>query len=235
MSKHNFFKNNKYLYWIYKIQKIYKNKKPNYHYAEFAEDIMINRIFNNIQDGFYLDIGAYHPIKGSLTYTLHKRGWKGMNIDLSKTSIDLFNIARPKDININCAISNFSGDTHYFENSPINQQNSLISNNVGQKKIKIKSYKVDEILSLNNINKVDFINIDTEGNELDILESINYEKTNPYLFTIEENSFFMNNNSKLAKIKFMKEKNYELINIIGVTMFFVKKNLISKITDWISL
>ena len=235
MSKHNFFKNNKYLYWIYKIQKIYKNKKPNYHYAEFAEDIMINRIFNNIQDGFYLDIGAYHPIKGSLTYTLHKRGWKGMNIDLSKTSIDLFNIARPKDININCAISNFSGDTHYFENSPINQQNSLMSNNVGQKKIKIKSYKVDEILSLNNINKVDFINIDTEGNELDILESINYEKTNPYLFTIEENSFFMNNNSKLAKIKFMKEKNYELINIIGVTMFFVKKNLISKITDWISL
>ena len=200
MSKHNFFKNNKYLYWIYKIQKIYKNKKPNYHYAEFAEDIMINRIFNNIQDGFYLDIGAYHPIKGSLTYTLHKRGWKGMNIDLSKTSIDLFNIARPKDININCAISNFSGDTHYFENSPINQQNSLISNNVGQKKIKIKSYKVDEILSLNNINKVDFINIDTEGNELDILESINYEKTNPYLFTIEENSFFMNNNSKLAKL-----------------------------------
>ena len=235
MSKHNFFKNNKYLYWIYKIQKIYKNKKPNHHYAEFAEDIMINRIFNNISDGFYLDIGAYHPIKGSLTYTLHKRGWKGMNIDLSKTSIDLFNIARPKDININCAISNFSGDTHYFENSPINQQNSLISNNLEQKKIKIKSYKVDEILSLNNINKVDFINIDTEGNELDILESINYEKTNPYLFTIEENSFFMNNNSKLAKIKFMKEKNYELINIIGVTMFFVKKNLISKITDWISL
>ena len=235
MSKHNLFKKNKYLYWIYKIQKIYKNKKPNYHYAEFAEDIMINRIFNNIQDGFYLDIGAYHPIKGSLTYTLHKRGWKGMNIDLSKTSIDLFNIARPKDININCAISNFSGDTHYFENSPINQQNSLISNNLEQKKIKIKSYKVDEILSLNNINKVDFINIDTEGNELDILESINYEKTNPYLFTIEENSFFMNNNSKLAKIKFMKEKNYELINIIGVTMFFVKKNLISKITDWISL
>ena len=57
---------------MYKIQKIYKNKKPNYHYAEFAEDVMINRIFNNISSGFYVDIGAYHPFKGSLTYNLYK-------------------------------------------------------------------------------------------------------------------------------------------------------------------
>ena len=78
---------------------------------------MVNRIFKNITKGFYIDIGAYHPYKGSLTYNLYKKGWTGANIDLSKTSIDLFNIARPKDININCAVSNFSGDTHYFENS----------------------------------------------------------------------------------------------------------------------
>ena len=230
----NFFRKNKFLYWMYKIQKIYKNKKPNYHYAEFAEDVMINRIFNNISSGFYVDIGAYHPFKGSLTYNLYKRGWKGINIDLSRTSIDLFNIARPKDININCAISNSSGDTYYFENSPINQQNSLIPQKEGQKKIKINSYKLEDILTSNNVQKVDYINIDTEGNELEILEGINFEKINPYLFTIEENSFFMKNNSKLAKIKFMNEKDYELINIIGVTMFFVQKKLISKINDWIS-
>ncbi len=235
MSKINFFKKNKFLYWIYKIQKIYKNKKPNSHYAEFGEDIMVNRIFNNITNGFYIDIGAYHPYKGSLTYNLYKKGWTGANIDLSKTSIDLFNIARPKDININCAISNFSGDTHYFENSPINQQNSLISNQEGKNEIKIKSFTLDDLISLKNINKVDYINIDTEGNELEILNGINFNKISPYLFTIEENSFFPTNSSKLAKIKFMNGKGYELINIIGVTMFFVHKNSISKINDWISI
>ena len=235
MSKINFFKKNKFLYWIYKIQKIYRNKKSGEHYAEFGEDIMINRIFKNINNGTYVDIGAYHPIKGSLTYNLYKKGWSGVNIDLSATSIDLFNIARTRDININCAISNFSGETFYYENSPINQQNSLISSDESQKKIKIRSYKLDEILTLNNINKIDFINIDTEGNELDILKSINFDRINPFLFSIEENSFFLENDSKKAKISFMKEKNYELINIIGVTMFFVKKDAIASITDWIKI
>ena len=123
MYKLNFFKKNKFLYWIYKIQKIYKNKKPNSHFAEFAEDVMVNRIFKNLNTGFYVDIGAYHPFKGSLTYNLYTKGWNGINFALSKTSIDLFNIARPKDININCAISDFTGETFYYENSEINQQN----------------------------------------------------------------------------------------------------------------
>ena len=132
------FRQNRFFYWLYKIQKIYKNKKPNSHYAEFAEDVMVNRILKKIKKGFYVDIGAYHPYKGSLTYNLYNRKWNGMNLDISKSSIDLFNIARPSDININCAVSEFNGETYYYENSPINQQNSLIPQNHNQKKLKFK-------------------------------------------------------------------------------------------------
>ena len=235
MSKLNFFKKNKFLYWIYKIQKIYKNKKPNSHFAEFAEDVMVNRIFKNLNTGFYVDIGAYHPFKGSLTYNLYTKGWNGINFDLSKTSIDLFNIARPKDININCAISDFTGETFYYENSEINQQNSLIIQNPNQKKIKIKSYQLNEILILNNINNVDYINIDTEGNELKILKGIDFTKIKPYLFTIEDNSFNFNDTIKKEKITFMAQKNYQLINVIGVTMFFVKKSSVTEINEQIKI
>ena len=235
MSKLNFFKKNKFLYWIYKIQKIYKNKIPNSHYAEFAEDVMVNRIFKNLKTGFYLDIGAYHPFKGSLTHNLYAKGWSGMNFDLSKTSIDLFDIARSRDININCAISDFTGETFYYENSSINQQNSLINQNPNQKKIKIKSYQLNEILILNNVNNIDYINIDTEGNELKVLKGIDFKKINPYLFTIEDNSFDSKDEIKKEKINFMEQKNYQLINIIGVTMFFVKKNSVTEISDLIKI
>ena len=78
------FKHNRFFYWLYKLQKIYKNKKPNFHYAEFAEDIMVNRILKKFKKGFYVDIGAYHPFKGSLTYNLYNRNWHGMNLDISK-------------------------------------------------------------------------------------------------------------------------------------------------------
>ena len=229
------FRKNRFLYWLYKIQKIYKNKKPNLHYAEFAEDVMVNRILKKIKKGFYVDIGAYHPYKGSLTYNLYNRKWKGINLDISKSSIDLFNIARPSDININCAVSEFNGETFYYENSPINQQNSLIPQDENQKKIKIQSYKLSEILKMQNINSVDYINIDTEGNELEVLMGIDFSKINPTLFTIEDNSFDLNNEIKKKKIIYLKEKNYELINIIGVTMFFVKKDSVSEISELIKI
>tara|TARA_B100001121_G_scaffold232342_1_gene205591 strand:+ start:412 stop:1107 length:696 start_codon:yes stop_codon:yes gene_type:complete len=229
------FRQNRFFYWLYKIQKIYKNKKPNSHYAEFAEDVMVNRILKKIKKGFYVDIGAYHPYKGSLTYNLYNRNWNGMNLDISKSSIDLFNIARPTDLNINCAVSELNGETYYYENSPINQQNSLIPKYDNQKKIKIQSYKLSEILKIQNINSVDYINIDTEGNELEVLMGIDFSKINPTLFTIEDNSFDLNNEIKKKKIIFLKEKNYELINIIGVTMFFVKKDTVSEISDIIKI
>ena len=229
------FRQNRFFYWLYKIQKIYKNKRPNSHYAEFAEDVMVNRILKKIKKGFYVDIGAYHPYKGSLTYNLYNRKWNGINLDISKSSIDLFNIARPSDININCAVSEFNGETFYYENSPINQQNSLIPQDENQKKIKIQSYKLSEILKMQNINSVDYINIDTEGNELEVLMGIDFSKINPTLFTIEDNSFDLNNEIKKKKIIYLKEKNYELINIIGVTMFFVKKDSVSEISELIKI
>lgn len=219
-----FFKKNKFFNWIYKLQKIYKYSFPNKHFAQFGEDILISTIFRDIKKGFYIDIGAYHPFKGSLTYNLYKKGWKGLNIDLSKASIELFQIARPLDININCAIGPENKETFYYENSPIHQQNSLIQQTNNQKKIKINSYTLETVLNKNGFLKVDYLNIDTEGNEIDIIKSIDFDKINPILITLEDNSFIADSKEKLEKIKFMKTNNYELINIIGVTLFFIRKD-----------
>ncbi len=219
-----FFKKNKFFNWIYKLQKIYKYSFPNKHFAQFGEDILIGTIFRDIKKGFYIDIGAYHPFKGSLTYNLYKKGWKGLNIDLSKASIELFQIARPLDININCAIGPENKETFYYENSPIHQQNSLIQQTNNQKKIKINSYTLETVLNKNGFLKVDYLNIDTEGNEIDIIKSIDFDKINPILITLEDNSFIADSKEKLEKIKFMKTNNYELINIIGVTLFFIRKD-----------
>jgi len=226
-----FLKKIKFFNWIYKIQKIYKNSFPNKHFAQFGEDILVSTIFRNIKKGFYVDIGAYHPFKGSLTYNLYKKGWQGVNIDLSKESIELFQIARPSDTNINCAISSENKETFYYENSPINQQNSLIKQSDNQKKISINSYKLETILKKNGFQKVDYINIDTEGNEIEILRSVDFEKVKPILITLEDNSFIIDSEQKVEKIKFMKENNYELINIIGVTLFFLRKDYLNTLQE----
>ena len=77
------------------LKRKFKYQKQSYSFN--GVDLIVNYIFKNKKKGFYLDIGAQHPISNNNTYILFKRGWKGINIDLDKKNIDLFKIARPDD------------------------------------------------------------------------------------------------------------------------------------------
>ena len=69
-------------------------------YSQWGEDSYIKEYFKDKKNGFYVDIGCFHPIMYSNTCLLYNKGWSGINIDLNQTSIDLFNIARKRDKNI---------------------------------------------------------------------------------------------------------------------------------------
>ena len=213
---------NKFFYYFYKILKIYRNKKPSIHYGEFGEDILINRILKNIKIGRYVDVGCYHPFKGSLTVQLYKRGWRGINIDLSKSSIDLFNLVRKKDINLNIAVSDFNGQTNYFENSPINQQNSLIKSNDSQKMIKTDCKNLNFILGENKFEKFEYLNIDVEGSESNVIKGIDFKKYKPILITVENNNLHIKDYIQSEVYKILTENNFTFIGKIGVTNFFLK-------------
>ena len=209
-------------YFLYKKLKILRNSSKSEHLGEYGEDIFIRRFFKNEKTGFYVDIGSYHPIKGSLTYYLFKKGWRGLNADLSKVSVDLFKISRPNDHNINAAITDFDGETEYFESGAINQQNSLVSEK-DKKKIKIKAYKLNTLLDDFNILEIDYLNIDVEGNEFKVISTFDFEKFHPKLISIEQNIY---NSEKFFDDechKLLLANNYFLASKIGVTCIYVDK------------
>ena len=71
----------------------------------FGEDIFINTFFKNKKKGFYVDVGAYHPLDGNNKNLLYKKkNWNGINIDVNPFSIELFNCTRKDDLNFNTAI-----------------------------------------------------------------------------------------------------------------------------------
>ena len=226
--KYNFF------YFLYKIIKIYRNSKKNNHLGEFGEDIFVRRFFKKSKNGIYVDVGSYHPIKGSLTYDLFKNNWSGINIDLSKISVDLFKILRPKDINIRAAITDHDGKTFYYENSPINQQNSILEN-PNAKKIEIECFKLNSILDMYKIEKIDYLNIDTEGNEFKVISTFDFRRFEPTLISIEFNDYDIDNlvNSDINQL--LKENGYKLISKFGVTCFYVQNENIKNIQDIMSI
>ena len=225
---------NRLFYFFYKIKKILFNSKKNYHLGEFAEDVFVRRFFQKQNIGFYVDVGCYHPIKGSLTHDLYKKNWSGVNIDLSKISIDLFKLSRPKDINIRTAITDFDGKTFFYENSPINQQNSLKENSNAQK-VEIDCYKLNTILDKYEIKKIDYLNIDAEGNDYKVISTFSLKKFNPALVSIEFNDYNFNNLTNSDINVFMEKNNYKLISKFGVTCFYTQNENMKKIQDLMNI
>ena len=156
-----------------------------------------------------------------------------MNIDLSKTSIDLFDIARKNDINLNAGISNYNGFSNYYECAPHSPYNSL-SSSKGYKKKKIKIFTLDAVIHKFDIKNIDFLNIDAENNDYNVLLGINLKNIRPKMICIEDNkfSFILINKSKIYN--YLKKKNYFLFSVCGVSQIYIDnkyKNHLSKILD----
>jgi len=200
------------------------------------EDIFINKFFKNKNNGFYVDIGAYHPLELNNTCLLHQKGWSGINIDVNSLSIDYFNFLRPADVNINIAISNKKkSETLYYqkEKSPLNTLNFNQANKAFGK----KKYKRKKILTYNlttTINKtkyknkrIDFLNIDTEGFDLNALKGLNFRVYKPKLICIEITSYFSPSRNLVKKhkiYKFLNKKKYKLIWSGHFSHIFKHKN-----------
>tara|TARA_B110000093_G_scaffold153794_1_gene169726 strand:+ start:598 stop:1284 length:687 start_codon:yes stop_codon:yes gene_type:complete len=215
----NFFK--KLYIWqnIYFKNKYLLKKKS---YSAFGEDVEIKKHFKKNFKGFYVDVGCYHPIKANNTLLLHQRGWTGINIDINKLSIDLFNFCRPKDINLNLAISKKKIERVYYQKelSLLNSIKRKQAKAAFQGKIltkKIKSKSLNRVLELSKFKnqKIDFLDIDVEGADFEVLSSLNFKKYAPKLISIEimpENLDVSKMDIKNSNIyKFLIKKKYRLI------------------------
>ena len=223
------------LYLYYNLYIRHKALKIRTTYSQHKEDLFINHYFKNKNNGFYLDVGCYHPIKYSNTALLHNRGWQGINIDMNQTSIDLFNILRKKDKNICAAISNENKEAmQYLDHSfsPINtlekkfsdMTSKTISFNSHSEK-KIYTYKFSQIVQAQELQlkQIDFLNIDAEAHDFEVLEGIKLSSYKDKLICIEMLDFQNQINEKKFK-DYLSKHNYDLIKIIGPNGFFELRN-----------
>ena len=173
------------------IKHRYLSKKKSY--SMDGEDLFLKDYFKDKKKGFYVDVGCYHPIHRNNTFLLYKTGWSGINIDIHKFSIDLFNYLRPKDQNFNFAVSNknekidmyFQKELSQLSTIEANQAKKIFQGNI--KTSKIDSYTLDEVLNktmIDNI-KIDLLDIDVEGADLKVLEGFSIDKFMPELICIE--------------------------------------------------
>ena len=215
---------------IFLIRQLYFKKINKDFYSQFGEDkILKELILDNFNNGFYVDVGCFHPKKHSNTYLLYKRGWSGINIDMEQDKINLFNIARPQDFNYFGAISDISKKATVYRNQKYGVSSSIKSDHINKKDI-IDQSSI-QTTTLNNVlanspfegKKIDLLNIDTEGSDFEVLQSLDFKIYDPTIIIIETHANNIDEILKSNIYTFLINKDYKLKSWCLHSLIFNKK------------
>jgi FkbM family methyltransferase len=212
--------------WVFSPQ-IYDLYHRKVSYSLFGEDIILRTFFSKHKKGFYVDIGAHHPLMISNTAYFYKRGWHGINIEPSPNLIQAFKHSRKRDINLNIGITNQDAELSFYifdreVFNSFNKEGSLLRGCKIVKELKIRTYKLSDVLDkyLPVNQKIDFFSIDVEGLDLDVLKSNNWEKYVPDYIIVEENDVLIENIHESAVYRYLTGLSYKLVAVLCASFVY---------------
>jgi FkbM family methyltransferase len=205
-------------------------------YSQEGEDLVLRRIFANKKSGFYVDVGAHHPNRFSNTYIFYKQGWQGINIEPNPEMFGLFKKYRARDINLNYGVALKAGKLKYcmFDEPALNTFDSeMLTRRISDTPYKHKKTIVVEVKSLRNLlklnisknKKIDFLSVDVEGLDLEVLKSNDWSVFRPDWVLVEQLNMQDIENLNFEIHHYMKSLNYVLFAKTFNTLFYKDKTI----------
>lgn len=203
-----------------------KHLKNKVYYSQNREDLLLEAFFPELTDGFYVDVGAYDPTYDSVTKLFYEKGWRGINIEPQIERYEKFKINRPRDINLNCGVSDTEGELilRSYDNGGLSTFSNKMKNEyekdnesvVGDyKDVKVKVDTLCNIFKKYETHKINFLKIDAEGLEYEVLLGNDWELYRPQVLCIESNNILKNWKTFLIK------NNYKFIFFDGLNDYYI--------------
>lgn len=200
-------------------------------HAQNREDIILSGFFPGIKDGFYVDVGANDPAADSVTKYFYEQGWSGINIEPINRLYKKLKNSRPRDTNLNIGISNKEGDITFREYNKLHGLSTFANQTkkeVGElTKLSddykdYKDYKVEvktlaDVFQENNVKNINFLKVDVEGYEYEVLDGNDWTRYRPQVICIESNHIIKDWRPLLA------EKKYEYVFNDGLNGYYVAR------------
>ena len=193
-------------------------------------------IFKGYKNGFYVDVGAHDGIIINNTLYFEKNNnWTGINIEPIKKVFDNLVINRLTSININCAVCNSDGETDFVCNRGYTEMLSGIKDTFDNRHIrrlehenkyhgsttdiiKVKTKKLETIFDENNVTHVNYLSIDVEGAEFEVIKSINFDKVFIDVIGFENNY----DDTSVPIVEYLQNKGFIVINK-SLDIFMINK------------
>lgn len=163
-------------------------------FSQGGEDIIIDKLLRNKKHGFYVDVGAFDPTRFSNTKRFYLKGWLGINIEPDPIRCKTFQENRPRDVSLNLGVANRSGSMDFFRFNPqtlstFSKKTAGIYQKSGHALATVSKIRIQKLSSIlekyANKKSIDFLSIDTEGLDLEVLKSNNWGMFRPKVICIE--------------------------------------------------
>lgn len=207
-------------------------------YAQEGEDRVVARILGSQPKGFYVDIGAHDPVRFSNTYLFYRMGWRGIAIEPAPAAAKAFARVRPRDTILTLAVGSQQGTLPYYEfdepalNTLSADRAADLAAHTSYRLLRTASVEVqtlDAILTahLPAGTAIDLLSVDTEGMDLDVLESNDWTRFRPRIVVVE-----LLGMPELGKVdsspttKALRDREYVPVAKTGNSVIFVAKGII---------
>ncbi len=203
-------------------------------FSQEGEDLVLARLFENqTEPGFFVDIGAHHPVRYSNTYYFYRRGWTGLNVDALPGSAKLFHRMRPKDISVECGVGAQEGVLTYFafNESALNtfsEQEAAKKNHPPYhiiNKVQLPSMTLAQLLDrhLPKDKAIDFMTVDVEGLDHEVIASNDWNRYRPKVLLVELLNTKLEDLSNHPTAQLLQQHRYQVYAKTYNTFFFVDK------------
>ena len=208
-----------------------------YHsHSQFGEDMVVRFLTNDIKKGFYIDIGAHHPVYYSNTHHFYCKGWQGINIDAAPSSMDIFQVLRPRDINLELLLypekQEKTVDFYIFDQGAYNTFDQEMADkalSLGVKLVEKKPLKTSTLEELLDLylpkgTDINFMSLDIEGMDEELLMSHNWEIYKPKILVFEKHNISLKEIENLEIIDFLGKYGYEIVAKCGPSIIMKLNN-----------
>ena len=208
------------------------------YYSQFKQDQFLEEVvFKGYKNGTFVDVGAHDGVSINNTLYFEKNNnWTGINIEPIKQVYDKLVSNRPNNTNINCAVCNNDGETDFICNTGYTEMISGIKDNFDPRHwqrlqrenrakgstteiIKVNTKRLETICDANNISHINYLSIDVEGAEFEVIKSINFDKVFIDVIGFEDNY----NDTSIPIVKYLESKDFIVINK-SLDIFMIHKD-----------
>jgi FkbM family methyltransferase len=199
-------------------------------YAQNFEDVMLRRALKSVERGFYIDIGAQHPVSDSVSKAFHELGWHGVHVEPTASYAQLLREQREGDTVLQAIVGPRAEQTVFYqiEGTGLSTTVAELATRHAGNNFRIEAKAVDSITLSDLLDRyqdrdIHWLKIDTEGSESAVLGSWARSAVRPWIVVVESVDPLTHENNSAEWETELLSRGYTFAYFDGVNTFYVSE------------